>query len=391
MKVSRAVSCISAMPNLTDITEDEKHELWNFLNRPVRCGLTRQMARLRLATECGVYPEHLDSVIGSKSIVEALIWESSDSKSTGMTLEQVASFFSADDFKLLSLCQALDSDEAEFVWRWAFGERWRSVVNRMKKWMGDDVQNDLGEHRLKPWKETTTKIPNEWWMVEDYTTLRLAIPERKGSFIEPSNCFQWIIYHRNGRIDGELTSDYLNTDVLWSNPKWIWKNPNSYDVWGYPNLIHLEPPSDRSWAESVQLMQLHPRGALLIRDDDDYYLLTSGTTSLYGQILRVRKLNDKYYELEIGFLDGDTTVEVTSIVLPEMPFALEQEFGRIGVRYNYGRSWHVVEASLVACVALIWNPDNQWHLRFVGIESEMGASDVSQLLDYQMLMGVLDE
>ena len=137
-------------------------------------------------------------------------------------------------------------------------------------------------------------------------------------------------------------------------------------------------------------MQLHPRGALLIRDDD-YYLLTSGTTSLYGQILRVRKLNDTYYELEVGFLDGDTTVEVTSIVLPEMPFALQQEFGRIGVRYNYGRSWHVVKASLVACVALVWNPDNEWHLRFVGIESEMGASDVSQLLDYQMLMGEFDE
>lgn len=375
MKISRAVSCISAMPNLTDITEDEKHELWNFLNRPVRCPLTRQMARLRLATECGVYPEILDSVIGSKSIVEALIWESSDSKSTGMTLEQVVAFFSADDFKLLPLCHALDSDEAEFVWRWAFNERWRSVVSRMKKWMGVNIEEGLGEHRLKPWKETTTKIPKEWWLVEDYTTLRLAMPD-----------FQWIIYHRNGRIDGELTPVYQNTDVIWSNPKWIWKNRNL----GYPNLIHLEPPSDRSWAESVQLMQLHPRGALLIRDDD-YYLLTSGTTSLYGQILRVRKLNDTYYELEVGFLDGDTTVEVTSIVLPEMPFALQQEFGRIGVRYNYGRSWHVVEASLVACVALVWNPDNEWHLRFVGIESEMGASDVSQLLDYQMLMGEFDE
>ena len=375
MKISRAVSCISAMPNLTDISEDETRELWNFLNRPVRCPLTRQMARLRLATECDVYPNVLDATIGSNSIVTALIWESSDSESTGMTLEQVVAFFSADDFKLLSLCHALDSDEAEFVWRWAFSERWRSVVNRMKKWMDDSIQEDLGEHRLKPWKETTTKIPKEWWLVEDVSTIRLAMPGD-----------QWIIRHRNGRIDDELTPLYQNTDVIWSNPKWIWKNRNL----GYPNLIHLEPPSDRSWPESVQLMQLHPRGALLIRDGD-YYLMTSGTTSLYGQILRVRKLNDTYYELEIGFLDGDTTVEVCTIVLPEMPFVLEGAFGRIGVRYNYGRSWHVVEASLVARVALLWNPDDEWHLRFDGVESEMGASDVSQLVDYQMLMGELDE
>jgi hypothetical protein len=232
----------------------------------------------------------------------------------------------------------------------------------------------LGERRLKPWKETTTKIPKEWWLVEDVSTLRLAIPGN-----------QWVIRHRNGRIDDDLTPLYQNTDVIWSKPKWIWKNRNL----GHPNLIHLEPPSDRSWPESVQLMQLHPRGALLI-SDGDYYLMTSGTTSLYGQILRVRKLNDTYYELEIGFLDGDTTVEVCTIVLPEMPFALEQAFARIGVRYNYGRSWLVVEASLVARVALLWNPDDEWHLRFDGVESEMGASDVSQLVDYQMLMGELE-
>ncbi len=365
MKISRAVSCISAMPNLTDISEDETRELWNFLNRPVRCPLTRQMARLRLAAECGVYPDVLDASIGSNSIVTALIWESSDSESTGMTLEQVVAFFSADDFKLLSLCHALDSDEAEFVWRWAFSERWRSVVNRMKKWMGDDVQNDLGEHRLKPWKETTTKIPKEWWLVEDVSTLRLAFPGK-----------QRVVRYRNGLIDEKYTLLYQDSDVEHEKPTWIAENLQSLD--------------DMSWPESVQLMQLHPRGALLIHDDD-YYLMTSGTTSLYGQILRVRKLNDTYYELEIGFLDGDTTVEVCTIVLPEMPFVLEGAFGRFGVRYNYGRSWHVVEASLVARVVLLWNPDDEWHLRFDGVESEMGASDVSQLVDYQMLMGELDE
>mgnify|MGYP003657117524 CR=1 FL=1 len=374
MKISRAVSCISAMPNLTDISEDETHELWNFLNRPVRCPLTRQMARLRLATECDVYPNVLDATIGSNSIVTALIWESSDSKSTGMTLEQVVAFFSADDFKLLSLCHALDSDEAEFVWRWAFSERWRSVVNRMKKWMGDSIQEDLGEHRLKPWKETTTKIPKEWWLVEDVSTIRLAMPGD-----------QWIIRHRNGRIDDELTQQFQDYTSNATEVRWIWKDRK---LGGWRWLWC--PPSDRTWPESVQLMQLHPRGALLIRDGD-YYLMTSGTTSLYGQILRVRKLNDTYYELEIGFLDGDTTVEVCTIVLPEMPFVLEGAFGRIGVRYNYGRSWHVVEASLVARVALLWNPDDEWHLRFDGVESEMGASDVSQLVDYQMLMGELDE
>tara|TARA_R110000824_G_scaffold178544_1_gene358285 strand:+ start:151 stop:1278 length:1128 start_codon:yes stop_codon:yes gene_type:complete len=375
MKVSRAVSCISALPNLTDITEDEVHELWNFLNRPVRCPLTRQMARIRLAAECEVFPDVFNASIGSNSIVTALIWESSDSKSTGMTLEQVIAFFSSDDFKLLPLCHTLNSDEAEFVWRWAFNERWRSVVNRMKKWMGDDVQEDLGEHRLKPWKEATTKIPKEWWLVEDVSTLRLAIPRN-----------QWIIRDRNGRFDVELTEKYEHTDVMHDEPQWIWKDRNL----GYHNLIHEVPSSDISWAESVQLMQLQPRGALLIHDDG-YYLLTSGTTSLYGQILRVRRLNDTYYELEIGFLDGDTTVEVCTIRLPTLPFELEQVFGRMGIRYNYGRSWHDIEQSLVARVALIWNPDDDWHFRYDGLETDMGASDVSQLVDYQMLMGGLDE
>ena len=373
MKVSRAVSCISALPNLTDITEDEVHELWNFLNRPVRCPLTRQMARIRLAAECEVFPDVFNASIGSNSIVTALIWESSDSKSTGMTLEQVVAFFSSDDFKLLPLCHALDSDEAEFVWRWAFNERWRSVVNRMKKWMGDEVQEDLGEHRLKPWRETTTKIPKEWWFVDDVSTLRLAIPDD-----------QWIVRYRNGRVDYELTQQFQDYTSDATEARWIWKDRK---LGGWRRLWC--PPSDMPWVESVQLMQLQPRGALLIHDDG-YYLLTSGTTSLYGQILRVRRLNDTYYELEIGFLDGDTTVEVCTIILPTMPFELEQVFGRMGIRYNYGRSWHDVEQSLVARVALIWNPDDDWHLRFDGLESDMGASDVSQLVDYQMLMGELD-
>ena len=74
-----------------------------------------------------------------------------------------------------------------------------------------------------------------------------------------------------------------------------------------------------------------------------------------------------------------------------MPFELEQVFGRMGIRYNYGRSWRDVEESLVARVALVWNPEDDWLLRFDGLESDMGASDVSQLVDYQMLMGDLDE
>ena len=80
LSLHNAVHAISGMTKSnTKITlsKDDALELWSFLIEPVRLPMTRSSLKVKLANECGVFIEQLDSIMGDNSLAQTLVWESS--------------------------------------------------------------------------------------------------------------------------------------------------------------------------------------------------------------------------------------------------------------------------------------------------------------------------
>ena len=89
MKIKRAASLVSMMPNklmIVTLSKEEALSLWYFMDAETRLPITKQMLRHHLAEECGVFAQQLNAVMRSSTIAETLVMESSESKSTNITV-----------------------------------------------------------------------------------------------------------------------------------------------------------------------------------------------------------------------------------------------------------------------------------------------------------------
>ena len=348
MKVSRAVVLLDKMPKLSieEIAREEALELLDFLNAKPSY-LTTNMARLRLADEMNVNKEALDEALGDMSVIEGLVMECENTGSS-ITLEEVHAYFTGDEeVELLKMCALLNADEGELVWRWVFRHRWRSIQTKFSNWvcgLFGSVVKDRG-------------------CLGDLA-LRKMITRRRS----------------DDTIDIEMTERARENK---SKSTWCW-----FDEDGY--FCDEESNTVSDWDKAIALLQLYPRGMILIHRDDAYHYQSAADVILYTQILAVRKKQDSF-EFRLGCKDGVSVVDVDSFELKHVPFPLEQVFKMDGVRYNYGRDWHNVGGCVVVATSPIWNPEEGWRMSYLTYDSEKGMSDISDIVDYQNIMRVNNE
>ena len=361
------------------------------------------MARLRLADEMNVNKEALDEALGDMSVIEGLVMECENTGGS-ITLEEVHAYFTGDEeVELLKMCKLMNPDEGELVWRWFFRHRWRAIQTKFSKWVcglfGRDSQKGWGrmptvlrkliklrytgvtsidevndtmdrKPRLLFWVSALVQ-PDKWWFLQDGSTLR------------------WLDNQDDELVARQRSDDVIDIEMTErarenkSKSTWCWLDEDGYFCDEESNTI-----SD--WDKAIALLQLYPRGMILIHHDDTYHYQRAADVTIYTQILAVRKKRDSF-EFRLGCLDGVSVVDVDSIELRHIPFALEQVFKMDGVRYNYGRDWHNVGGCVVVATSPIWKPEEGWTLTYLTYDSEKGMSDISDIVDYQNIMRVNNE
>ena len=408
MKVKRAAALLSLMPKnlkLGSLTKEEALNLWYFISADFRFALTKQMLKHHLAEECGVFAQQLNAVMRGTIIAEALVWESSESKSTNMTLQQVRALLSGISNEsrdwLLDFCHSMNAEEAEFVWRWAVKERWSFVENRMRKWAltqlgikssghsterliqalydDDDIEDITqidSQCRLTKWPDVSQETPDCWWLIKNPKSLRILMPSEQG----------YIARTRQGEVDPEVTDWAKNIES--GSIRWSWVDEDT--------LLRLDT-SDKgsaySWGEAVSVLQLYPHAILLIYHEERFYLLASGSVELFAQALRVRRIGDIHYEVTIGFLDGDVVEEKDTLVIGPLPYELVQYFKRNQITYNYGREWNDITGCLVVSCTLTWRAGESkgWYLKFKEVKPMKGLHDLDHITDYDIMIGDVNE
>tara|TARA_R100000458_G_scaffold40915_1_gene38498 strand:+ start:511 stop:1767 length:1257 start_codon:yes stop_codon:yes gene_type:complete len=406
-KATHAITGMAKINYNTNLTKDEALELWSFLNEPVKLPMSRSSLKMLLAKECGVFIEQLDSVMGKASLAQTLVWESSRSEGNELTLQEVKSIIQSppqEDW-IIALCRKMNTTEAEFVWRWALDERWRSIKNRMEKWayqllheseFGKSENNlkiidynrklsvpqiiqylKTGKNNgpplntlfkatqflgLKKWIGTHL-LPDKWWLVKDGGNLRHV--DTNG-----------VVRFRNGDLDVNSTMENEYTDECWT-----------FET--FNNIISntlVDDIQNVSWSECVNLIHHHPKACILIYDDSRYFILSSGTVSLYTQLLTIRNIRNGGYELLIGFRDGFDIVDVDTIFIDTLPFELEQALKSRQVNYHNNHQVHDIPDGMVIMVDQSWHPNRGWYLRYIEYCPMKGLSDVDEIVDYYALV-----
>lgn len=406
MKVSRAVVLLDLIPKLgiDGMTREEAHVLNQFLfSMPVH--LTKNMARLRLANEMNVNKEALDQALGDMSVVEGLVMECTN-KGGKVTLEEIYTYFTSEnDIEFLPMCALLNHDEGEFVWRWALQYRWNSVKTKFSKWLrnmtgtqeglehdylysnarfSESIINALydGVTDINVYQEIRNRIPKlqfwvsklvvpeQWWFVPDGSSLRWV--DRYDGEI--------IARHRTGEIDMEMTEELVSKST---DTRWVWRDKDGF-------YVDESTKTVGEWTTAISLLQLYPRSMILIYRDNTFHYQTGNDITLYARVMGVRKLAGGY-QFKLGFRDGDEIVDTTTVDVHDIPFTIQSELRHMGIRYNYGRDWHDIDGCVVTSVSPKWTPEGGWGWTHLLYESEMGINDVSDVIDYQNIMGETDE
>ena len=410
LSLHNAVHAISGMTKSnTKITlsKDDALELWSFLIEPVRLPMTRSSLKVKLANECGVFIEQLDSIMGDNSLAQTLVWESSRSDGNELTLQQVKSIIqspSQEDW-IIPLCRRMNTTEAEFVWRWALNERWRSIKNRMEKWAyqllyvsefgKSDYNLKIRDYnrklsvpqiirylktgnnngpalstlikathflRLKVWTDVH-RVPEKWWLVKDAGNLKHVDVDG-------------VVRFRNGELDIETTVSHNTKQNCWT-----FETFNNIPTSTLVDDIHSV-----EWGECVNLIHHHPKACILIQDDSHYYILSSGTVSLYAQLLTIRNIKNSGFELLIGFRDGYDIIDVDTLHIKSLPFELEQALKSRQVYYHNNHQAHDIPDGMVIKVDQSWHPNKGWYLRYIEYCATKGLSDVDEIVDYYALV-----
>jgi len=405
MKVQRAVVLISKMSKLTldDITKDEAYELWGFLDEEYKLPITKTRLKINLAKECGVFIEQLDAVANGASLAEILVMESSDSAGNNLTLKEVKSLFlsiTGEEDWVIPFCHKMNITEAEFVWRWALNERWRSIRNRMRRWakqfskIYDDVVDTYTMldvifglstkeqvskpvstfKRLRKWEGIS--IPDNFWFITNCGTLL---------FIEEN-----IVRNRNGEINREYTPQVGSAEDCW-----CWVNAlgttRLHTVNQEISFSSYKEPLDISWREANKILYDYPKGGYLILHEGEYYLYTKGTPALYVQALSVRMIKTMGYEFIIGVKDGLTDViDVSKMRIRNLPFELENILKKYKIPIQNSHSSHDIPF-LVIQVAYSWRAEDGWGWRYMSTHEDLSIHDVDDYTTYISLVGVDNE
>ena len=412
LTLARASKLLLRMPKklkVKEITRRECEELWNFADTNNRLSISQHMLKTGLANECGVMLERLLEVLDDSPFIEALLMEAGEEESDFTLKEAIEVMRNAHLSKdwILPFCRSISEQEAYIIWRWALGYYWKVQRNHILKWLklhsklnggysvdvhmsvifdGLEVTEDIKPFkRLEPWNEG---VPDKWWFITDCGTLK---------YIGGG-----IVRNRNGTLNTKLTP-LLNSDA----ECWMWEDAlgtgynHSANV-SLPFSSYKNPMTENFlWYESQVLLDSYAKGGFLIAHEKkeaykehkkyDFYLLTKGTNVLYAQVMTIRNLNKGGYELVIGFDDAGEVVDTTTHTIETLPFALDNALRRRGVNANIRHAFHPVEDCLVAKFNYTWTPNEEWHLKFVGVEDGMGIDDVDSILDYFAIVGGEDE
>ena len=357
------------------------------------------MLKIKFAKELGVFANDIDEVSEGRPLCEVLTWES-DEQETIITLKEATavmrSAVNKDSNWILSFCHSLGEKEAELIWRWGLDYRWGSIRNRMVKWLQlhsklnhgysfEEYMNvifykvsptkivESSNVKLQTWDNTIT--PSKWWFITDCSKM--------------FHVCKGIARNRNGTLNAKYMP-LLNGD----EECWVWENPLGTGMWHSEDIelsfSNYKEPITHEWHESQVLLQSYAKGGFLITDENNYFLLTNGTNTLYGQLLNVRNIGKGGYKFVIGFSDGGEIVDATTILMENLPYDLEVALKRKGLNVRSRLAFHNIEDCLVVKLNHTWSPTDGWHLCFVDIENEMGIDDIDDITDYYAIVGDSD-
>jgi len=399
MKLSKACDLITLMPKISasDVTKEECIELWEFLNTDKRLSMTQHMLKIKLADECGVFVDNLIEAMDDKPLCEVLSWEAGDTGNDEIELIHIMNIMrnahAHERHWILDLCFNLSAPQCEFVWRWALNYRWNSIRNIMVKWL--DKESKLNEtydfdtklsviydgldvgmidedyEKLEAW--ASNDVPEKYWFVTDCSTLMFV---KNG-----------IVRWRNGKINTEY-SIVTSKD---NSSAWVWENPKQTGLWcsedtGLSFATYKEP-LDTSWIQSRMLLESYAKGGFLIHHKNKYYLLTSGTNTLYAQVMTVQNLDKGGYEFVIGFVDGSEVVDTTTLVMELLPFELESALKRRKVYPNIRHAFHPIEDCLVVKLNFTWTVEKGWHIVFDSVEDSYGIDNIDDIAYFYSIVG----
>ena len=412
LTLARASGLFARMPNkllVKEISKRECEELWEFVNTTDKLSISQHRLKTAMADECGVMLERLLEVLGDSPFVDGLVMEAGEEESDYTLKEAVQLMRSAHlvDNWIIPFCHSISKQEAKFIWRWAIGYYWTAYRNRFLKWIkitsklngdfsidvhfsvifdGLQISDDIKPFkRLEPWEGG---VPDKWWFVSDCGTLK-HVGDR-------------VVRNRNGTLNTKFTP-LLDSDAecwMWENPLGTGHHHSTNDK--LPFSSYKNAMDDKfHWHESQVLLDSYAKGGFLIAHEKtgayketknwDYYLLSKGSNTLYGQVMTIRNLNKGGYEIVIGFSDAGEVVETTTHRMNELPLQLNEALLRRGVSASVRYAFQHVEDCLVAKFMYTWSPNEEWHLKFIEVESNKGESDVDDILDYFAVVGGEDE
>ena len=247
--------------------------------------------------------ERLLEVIGDSPFVDGLVMEAGEEESDftlNEALQLMRSAHVLNDW-ILPFCHAISKEEATVIWRWAIGYYWTAYRNRFLKWIKimsklngdfsvdvyfsvifDGLQFRTTSNRSSGWSRGGWGQSDKWWFVSDCGTLK--------------HVGDGVVRNRNGTLNTELTP-LVDSDA----DCWIWENPLGYGLSPFNKrqttlLIYKNAMDDKfHWHESQVLLDSYAKGGFLIAHETkseyketkkwDYYLLSKGSNTLYGQVM----------------------------------------------------------------------------------------------------------
>ncbi len=405
MNFQRLCALVSKMPrHLTtnDLSMEEALTVWRFLDAKERLPMTARRVKIQLANECGCFVEQLDAVGDNAHISKILTWESND-QSKGLNVDELMALVHniPDEEWLLDLCRSMSLIEAEMFWRWALEYRWSSVRYRMVKWLKmrlgmSDISNYNPEMLIQMVFTGIgrDKLAEEMFVpLRPYTNNKLGIVGTSSEYWFVTDCSTLIQVHRGAVRNRakELVVD-LMMDIPTDVPlTWCWLNPLQ------TNYIHSESielpfskykePLPTSWEESLQLLHNYPKGGFLIKEHGEYFLMSSGTVSLMGQLMYYKRVGDNI-EFTLGFRDGLDVVDVPDIIaMTQLPFEIEQQLRKQNINVTAKQVSEPLSDNLTVKVEYTWSPRRNWHFIYTGLFTSYGLSDVDEIVDYISLVG----
>lgn len=404
MLLQRATVLISKMPNLkpNELTRDEAHELWAFLNSDKKLSISKLRLKVNLAAECGVFVEQLDAVANGATLAQVLTMESSDSKGKKVEISSIVNLLTTVDENskdwVIPLCHSLNINEAELVWRWALKERWRSIRNRMARWckhnsgldeedidvttLIDIIYNESkieitsdslkDFNRLKVWKSSSP--PQEFWFVGLCDTL--------------VHLSSGIARERNGKLHGKFTPllDEIDSCWSWCNNKLTEVEDRYHNIEQDISFSKYQKPLPISWGEVNTVLTEYPKGGFLILHDGEYYLYTNGTTRFIVQGLSHRNIKSTGHQITFGVKDIIDSIEVGTIELPILPFELEYALKKRMVNIYDTHSTTELN-DLILVIKYSWLPEKGWTWVYEKVDEDLGIGDVDQYTDYILTTG----